>query len=146
MSSSCEPCSTIRPSATTMMTSQPWIVDRRWAIEKEVRPRHASSMAFCTFLSLFESKALVASSNNSTGGLRAKARQMATRCFWPPESRPPFGPTRVSQPWPCSPSRKLRLAIALQSLRCFSDTSPSCRPYFTFSRTVVLKRTGSWPT
>lgn len=32
------------------------------------------------------------------GGFRTRARQMATRCFCPPDKRPPRGPTCVSQP------------------------------------------------
>lgn len=40
-----------------------------------------------------------ASSSNMTFGLRSTARQMATRCFCPPLSRDPRGPTSVSKPW-----------------------------------------------
>ena len=40
-----------------------------------------------------------ASSNNMTFGSRKRARQIATRCFCPPDSRLPRGPTLVSKPW-----------------------------------------------
>mmetsp|Transcript_55487 Transcript_55487/g.171924 ORF Transcript_55487/g.171924 Transcript_55487/m.171924 type:complete len:178 (-) Transcript_55487:2567-3100(-) len=147
MSSPCVPCSTMRPSATTRMTLQSWIVERRWAIAKDVRPIRACSKASCTFCSLCVSNALVASSSSSTGGFRTSARQMATRCFWPPESRVPLGPTCVSQPCALWLSRKFRLAMRLHSSRCCGViSSPSSRPYFTFARTVVSKRMGSWPT
>mmetsp|Transcript_147528 Transcript_147528/g.209463 ORF Transcript_147528/g.209463 Transcript_147528/m.209463 type:complete len:97 (-) Transcript_147528:202-492(-) len=80
------------------MTSQPWMVDKRCAIAKEVRPSRAASNAFWTIASLCVSRALVASSSNITGGLRIRALQIATRCFWPPERRLPRGPTSVSKP------------------------------------------------
>mmetsp|Transcript_65806 Transcript_65806/g.189732 ORF Transcript_65806/g.189732 Transcript_65806/m.189732 type:complete len:120 (+) Transcript_65806:363-722(+) len=92
----------ITPSAATRMRSQSWMVESRCAMEMEVRPTRASASASCTTFSLSESKALVASSNNKIGGLRTSARQIATRCFCPPERRPPRGPTIVSQPLPPS--------------------------------------------
>mmetsp|Transcript_75759 Transcript_75759/g.209041 ORF Transcript_75759/g.209041 Transcript_75759/m.209041 type:complete len:168 (-) Transcript_75759:1573-2076(-) len=135
------------PSATTRMTSQSWMVDRRWAIAKEVRPCRAASSASETTFSLWLSRALVASSSSSTGGLRTSARQMATRCFWPPDSLAPRGPTCVSQPWALWLSKKVKWAIFLHSSKRSCETvSPSSRPYFTFSRTLVSKRIGSWPT
>mmetsp|Transcript_57944 Transcript_57944/g.138020 ORF Transcript_57944/g.138020 Transcript_57944/m.138020 type:complete len:147 (-) Transcript_57944:3428-3868(-) len=113
----------------------------------DVRPCRAASSADCTRRSLCESRALVASSSSSNGGFRTKARQMATRCFCPPERRLPRGPTCVSQPWALLPSMKLRLAIFLHCCRCSSETfSPSSRPYITFSRIEALNRIGSWPT
>mmetsp|Transcript_7143 Transcript_7143/g.12323 ORF Transcript_7143/g.12323 Transcript_7143/m.12323 type:complete len:104 (-) Transcript_7143:1196-1507(-) len=92
------PASTTRPSAFTRITSQPWIVDKRWAMAKEVRPCNAASRAFCTIASLCVSSALVASSSSMTLGSRSRARQMATRCFCPPDRRLPRGPTLVSRP------------------------------------------------
>mmetsp|Transcript_142971 Transcript_142971/g.356266 ORF Transcript_142971/g.356266 Transcript_142971/m.356266 type:complete len:132 (-) Transcript_142971:3463-3858(-) len=117
MSSACEPFSTMTPSAVTKMTSQSWIVDKRCAIAKEVRPQRAFSSASCTIFSLSVSRADVASSSSSTGGSLTSALQMATRCFWPPERRPPRGPTCVSQPWYLSSSMKFRCAIFLHSTR-----------------------------
>mmetsp|Transcript_48102 Transcript_48102/g.128751 ORF Transcript_48102/g.128751 Transcript_48102/m.128751 type:complete len:81 (-) Transcript_48102:392-634(-) len=54
------------------------------------------STACWTSASLSASKALVASSNRSTRGLRTSARAMEMRCFWPPESWTPRSPTSVS--------------------------------------------------
>mmetsp|Transcript_40693 Transcript_40693/g.94253 ORF Transcript_40693/g.94253 Transcript_40693/m.94253 type:complete len:98 (-) Transcript_40693:555-848(-) len=93
-------------------------------METEVRPTRASSRAAWTTRSLSESKALVASSRRRMGGSRTRARQMATRCFWPPERRPPRGPTMESQPAPLSIlSRKSKCAIFLQASRRASSIS-----------------------
>mmetsp|Transcript_4984 Transcript_4984/g.9050 ORF Transcript_4984/g.9050 Transcript_4984/m.9050 type:complete len:178 (+) Transcript_4984:44-577(+) len=147
MSSLWFPLSTTRPSALTRMMSQPWMVERRWAIAKEVRPSRAASKAFCTMASLCVSKALVASSSSITGGFRINARQMATRCFCPPDRRPPRGPTSVSKPLLPFLYKKARLDIFSHFWRYSSlQVSPSSKPYITFARTVVLKSTGSWPT
>mmetsp|Transcript_132749 Transcript_132749/g.264912 ORF Transcript_132749/g.264912 Transcript_132749/m.264912 type:complete len:98 (-) Transcript_132749:626-919(-) len=97
-------------------------------MEMEVRPCLAASMASCTTRSLCESRALVASSRSNNGGSRISALQMATRCFWPPESFPPRGPTPKSQPSPCT-SKKLRLAMFLQASSLSSlILCPSSRP------------------
>mmetsp|Transcript_59501 Transcript_59501/g.139267 ORF Transcript_59501/g.139267 Transcript_59501/m.139267 type:complete len:143 (+) Transcript_59501:146-574(+) len=129
------------------MTSQPWIVDKRCAMAKEVRPSRAASKAFWTMASLCVSSALVASSRSITGGLRISARQMATRCFCPPESLLPRGPTSVSRPVLPFLYRKLRLHMFSHFLMYSSLTvSSSPRPYMILLRTVVLKSTGSCPT
>mmetsp|Transcript_12331 Transcript_12331/g.36634 ORF Transcript_12331/g.36634 Transcript_12331/m.36634 type:complete len:146 (+) Transcript_12331:237-674(+) len=114
----------------------------------EVRPTRAFSSACCTTRSLSLSSALVASSSRSTGGSRTSARQMATRCFCPPDRRLPRGPTCVSQPlWLSMLSRNSKCDRVLQSSNHASVTvSPSSRPYMTFSFTVVLNKIGSWPT
>mmetsp|Transcript_69027 Transcript_69027/g.122935 ORF Transcript_69027/g.122935 Transcript_69027/m.122935 type:complete len:160 (-) Transcript_69027:804-1283(-) len=141
------PFSRITPSAQTKITSQSEIVDRRCAMAKEVRPTLAASKACCTTFSLAVSKALVASSNSNTGGSRARALQIATRCFCPPESLLPRGPTEVFHPCPLAESMKLRLDIFLHVSSHSSDTvSPSSKPYVTLARTVVLNRIGSCPT
>ena len=49
--------------------------------------------------SLYESKALVASSNNKTCGSRIRARAIAIRCFSPPDKCDPFMPTLVPYPY-----------------------------------------------
>src|SRR5688572_19747764 len=77
-------------------------------------------------------------------------RAIATRCFWPPESRPPLSPMRVS--YPCgSPSMKswakavLAASLTLKrraSLGSCSQSVPT-RPLLMLSKTVPLKRTGS---
>mmetsp|Transcript_134539 Transcript_134539/g.335695 ORF Transcript_134539/g.335695 Transcript_134539/m.335695 type:complete len:99 (-) Transcript_134539:3620-3916(-) len=86
----------------------------------EVRPRRAFSSACCTTRSLSVSRALVASSRSSSAGSRTRARQIATRCFCPPESLLPRGPTSISKPCPDAESRKLRLAIRMHSNKCCS--------------------------
>mmetsp|Transcript_75850 Transcript_75850/g.120175 ORF Transcript_75850/g.120175 Transcript_75850/m.120175 type:complete len:102 (+) Transcript_75850:433-738(+) len=98
MSCAWVPASAIWPSDTTRITSQSSMVERRCAIAMEVRSCFAASKALCTRRSLWESSALVASSRSKMGGFRTKARQMATRCFCPPDKRAPRGPTCVSQP------------------------------------------------
>mmetsp|Transcript_103884 Transcript_103884/g.289401 ORF Transcript_103884/g.289401 Transcript_103884/m.289401 type:complete len:120 (+) Transcript_103884:417-776(+) len=106
------------PSAATRMRSQSWTVDKRCAMATDVRPTLAASSAACTTFSLSESNALVASSNSKTGGSRTNARQMAMRCFCPPDKRPPRAPTIVCQPSPPSSlSRKSRCAICRQVSR-----------------------------
>mmetsp|Transcript_14452 Transcript_14452/g.28545 ORF Transcript_14452/g.28545 Transcript_14452/m.28545 type:complete len:121 (+) Transcript_14452:210-572(+) len=98
MSSSCVPDSTIFPFSTTQILSAFLMVDRRWAITMVVRLVFciSSSSAACTTFSLVESRALVASSSSSTEGFLIIARAIATRCFCPPDSWPPFSPTGVS--------------------------------------------------
>mmetsp|Transcript_76374 Transcript_76374/g.184826 ORF Transcript_76374/g.184826 Transcript_76374/m.184826 type:complete len:82 (-) Transcript_76374:3597-3842(-) len=79
--------------------------------------------------SLLLSSALVASSKSSTGGSRTRARQMATRCFWPPESLDPLGPTCVCQPWALEEARKPMWDILLHSSnRSSVMVSSSWRP------------------
>ena len=58
-----------------------------------VRPRLSSSKACWIFASVMLSRAEVASSKIRMGGSFRKIRAMATRCFWPPESRVPRSPT-----------------------------------------------------
>mmetsp|Transcript_32662 Transcript_32662/g.52563 ORF Transcript_32662/g.52563 Transcript_32662/m.52563 type:complete len:133 (+) Transcript_32662:497-895(+) len=129
------------------MMSEPEIVESLCAMANDVRPLRAASSASCTTFSLWVSRALVASSSSSTEGFRTKALQMATRCFCPPERRLPRGPTSVSNPLFPSLNRKPRLAICWHSSkRSVEIVSPSSRPYMMFSRTVVLKSTGSCPT
>mmetsp|Transcript_115707 Transcript_115707/g.367943 ORF Transcript_115707/g.367943 Transcript_115707/m.367943 type:complete len:89 (-) Transcript_115707:1658-1924(-) len=57
--------------------------------------RNTLSNTSITTRSLSASKALVASSSNSTLGLRISARAIAMRCFWPPLNRAPRSPTSV---------------------------------------------------
>mmetsp|Transcript_33968 Transcript_33968/g.79439 ORF Transcript_33968/g.79439 Transcript_33968/m.79439 type:complete len:119 (+) Transcript_33968:293-649(+) len=116
------------PADTTTITLQSAMVDKRWAIEKDVRPSLAVSRARCTTCSLCVSKALVASSKRSTGGFRISALQMATRCFWPPESLDPRGPTSVSY-FLGSLSKNARFAIFAHFSNHSSETSsPSSMP------------------
>mmetsp|Transcript_30968 Transcript_30968/g.72229 ORF Transcript_30968/g.72229 Transcript_30968/m.72229 type:complete len:131 (-) Transcript_30968:3350-3742(-) len=95
-----------------------------------------------------------------TGAFRTSARQIATRCFCPPDRPVPFSPTRVSQPSrsssgiatllieflrasPSWRSRKSKRATALHSSSTSSETPSSSKPYRTFSRTVPWNNTGS---
>mmetsp|Transcript_34059 Transcript_34059/g.79124 ORF Transcript_34059/g.79124 Transcript_34059/m.79124 type:complete len:144 (-) Transcript_34059:2707-3138(-) len=113
----------------------------------DVRPLRAFSNASLTTRSLWLSKALVASSSSRTDGFRTSARHIATRCFWPPESLAPRGPTCVLHPFELWLSRNVRCAIRLHSSKRSSETSSSSRrPYFTFSSTELSKRIGSCPT
>ena len=67
----------------------------RWN-EVKVQGSPTLSRASCTTFSLSVSRAEVASSSRRILGLRTKARAIATRCFWPPDSCAPRSPTRVS--------------------------------------------------
>mmetsp|Transcript_5289 Transcript_5289/g.8499 ORF Transcript_5289/g.8499 Transcript_5289/m.8499 type:complete len:99 (+) Transcript_5289:345-641(+) len=91
----------MRPLSTTAILSALRMVVRRWAMTMVVRfcLIMRSSRAACTTFSLSLSSALVASSSNRMLGFLIMARAMATRCFWPPESCPPFSPTSVSNPF-----------------------------------------------
>mmetsp|Transcript_29399 Transcript_29399/g.66233 ORF Transcript_29399/g.66233 Transcript_29399/m.66233 type:complete len:160 (+) Transcript_29399:239-718(+) len=129
------------------MTSQSWMVERRCAIAMDVRPWRAASSAACTTRSLCESRAEVASSSSRIGGFRRRARQMATRCFCPPERRLPRGPTCVCQPCALWLSINVRFAIFLHSSRWSGEkVSSAPSPYMTLSNIEALKSTGSWPT
>mmetsp|Transcript_17516 Transcript_17516/g.28444 ORF Transcript_17516/g.28444 Transcript_17516/m.28444 type:complete len:82 (+) Transcript_17516:383-628(+) len=62
--------------------------------------------------SLARSNALVASSRSKICGSLMKARAIATRCFCPPDSLLPLGPTSVSKPAPFFSNMKPRLATS----------------------------------
>mmetsp|Transcript_81269 Transcript_81269/g.169828 ORF Transcript_81269/g.169828 Transcript_81269/m.169828 type:complete len:155 (-) Transcript_81269:1513-1977(-) len=148
INSECVPFSTFTPALMTKITEELRIVESRCAMVMVVRPSEAllwrSSRAACTLFSDSLSKADVASSNKSSWGFLAKARAMATRCFCPPESWPPLMPTKVSiffgrfsmNPQACAFLRAAS-AASLEMLRL---------PPRRFSRMLVAKRTGSWPT
>jgi len=55
-----------------------------------------------TNYSVYESKALVASSNNKRLPSLKIALAMAILCFYPPEIYAPFGPTDLLNPFPAS--------------------------------------------
>mmetsp|Transcript_9798 Transcript_9798/g.27418 ORF Transcript_9798/g.27418 Transcript_9798/m.27418 type:complete len:91 (-) Transcript_9798:901-1173(-) len=79
----------MQPPSMTQIESAARIVERRCAMTMVVHclvDRRLWS-APCTIRSLSPSSALVASSSSSSRGERARARAMARRCFWPPESR-----------------------------------------------------------
>ena len=68
----------------------------RWVMITAVRSRMNCSSTFWISCSLSRSTWLVASSRMRMAGSRRIARARAIRCRWPPESRPPIGPTSVS--------------------------------------------------
>lgn len=84
--------STMRPLLMTQMRSAPWMVLSRWAMISTVRPLVALSRASCTTRSDSASRALVASSSTRMLGFLIRARAMAMRCFWPPDSVAPRSP------------------------------------------------------
>mmetsp|Transcript_3263 Transcript_3263/g.13408 ORF Transcript_3263/g.13408 Transcript_3263/m.13408 type:complete len:404 (+) Transcript_3263:2582-3793(+) len=103
MSSSWEPCSTFRPESRTTIVVARVTVESRCAMRIEVSseppgPLRRRSIARDTWRSDSESRAEVASSPMKMEGFRTRARAMATRCFWPPESWPPPSPTSVRYP------------------------------------------------
>mmetsp|Transcript_39898 Transcript_39898/g.118317 ORF Transcript_39898/g.118317 Transcript_39898/m.118317 type:complete len:130 (+) Transcript_39898:71-460(+) len=126
MSSSWVPLSTIVPSAQVRMTSLFSMVLRRWAMVNDVRFFSTLLRASCTTFSDAESRAEVASSRSMIWGSRTRARQIATRCFWPPDRRSPLGPTLVSQA-SCS-FRNSRCAIWPQSSSFSSVTAARLSP------------------
>ena len=63
------PCSTMRPSSITRMTSAPRIVERRWAITKLVRSARSAFIASWISTSVRVSTELVASSRMRIGRL-----------------------------------------------------------------------------
>src|SRR5699024_5493951 len=82
------PCSTIRPrsmkttvSATSRAKGISWVT-----ITSVVPARARERITASTSSTSSGSSALVGSSNSSTFGSRARARAIATRCCWPPES------------------------------------------------------------
>mmetsp|Transcript_139872 Transcript_139872/g.198092 ORF Transcript_139872/g.198092 Transcript_139872/m.198092 type:complete len:93 (+) Transcript_139872:261-539(+) len=82
------------------MMSELRIVVSRWAMETVVMLcpfwfRRDSNVSW-TMRSDSLSRAEVASSRSKIWGFFAKARAMASRCRWPPESKPPPAPTKVS--------------------------------------------------
>mmetsp|Transcript_86398 Transcript_86398/g.186793 ORF Transcript_86398/g.186793 Transcript_86398/m.186793 type:complete len:126 (+) Transcript_86398:77-454(+) len=122
MSSAWVPNSMIVPSAQVRMTSLFSMVLRRCAMVKDVRNFSTLLRASCTTFSDAESRAEVASSRSMIWGSRTRARQIATRCFWPPDRRSPLGPTLVSHP-SCS-LRKSRWAIWQHSSNFSSEIFP----------------------
>lgn len=84
--------STIRPLLITQIKSALWMVLNRWAMMSTVRPLVALSRASCTTRSDSASRALVASSSTRILGFLIKAREMAMRCFCPPDNVTPRSP------------------------------------------------------
>mmetsp|Transcript_5286 Transcript_5286/g.17867 ORF Transcript_5286/g.17867 Transcript_5286/m.17867 type:complete len:124 (+) Transcript_5286:1033-1404(+) len=100
MSSSWVPLSATRPSSTTAICVAFTTVDRRWAMRMTVCSpvQMSASRDAWTSASLEASREEVASSRSRRRGLRRSARQMARRCFCPPERRVPRSPIRVRYP------------------------------------------------
>lgn len=72
INSSYRPCSTICPLSKTAIESALRMVDKRWAMVRQVLPLANFSRAFCTSSSDTESKALVASSSMRMVGFYKK--------------------------------------------------------------------------
>mmetsp|Transcript_82216 Transcript_82216/g.163847 ORF Transcript_82216/g.163847 Transcript_82216/m.163847 type:complete len:187 (-) Transcript_82216:1115-1675(-) len=146
-SSSCVPCSKTWPSFTTTILSAWRMVLSRCAITTVVRFCLAmiSSSAACTMRSLSLSSADVASSSKSTAGFLMIARAMATRCFWPPDSLPPFRPTSVWY-WLARMPEMKPCALAILAASSISAWVAPGRPCAMFSATEPEKSTGSCPT
>ena len=106
MSSSCVPCSAMRPSSSTMSISAPMTVVTRCEMMSLVTPDRFSPRRARIFASVSLSTAERESSKTSTGVLRMRVRAMETRCFCPPERVTPRSPTSVAYPsgkaWICS--------------------------------------------
>lgn len=91
------------------MVSERLMVERRWAIDMVVLfPRRRAVRAELTSVSDSASRAEVASSRMRISGFLTRARAMAMRCFWPPESWAPRAPTAVSRPSGCRDQRSGR--------------------------------------
>ncbi len=70
---------------TWLLTSRAKAIS--WVTTSMVMPLAASArMTASTSPTISGSRAEVGSSKRSTSGSMARARAMATRCFWPPES------------------------------------------------------------
>ena len=90
------PVSTTRPRSSTAIRVASRTVSRSWAITIVVRPamsRRSGSRIRCA---LCASRPVVGSSSSSTGASRIIARATAIRWRWPPDSRRPRWPTRLS--------------------------------------------------
>ena len=116
------PLSTMSPSRRTRMRSAFLMVDRRWAMTKEVRCSMSWSMAAWIFCSVRVSTEEVASSRMSMGLSAIMARAMVSCCFCPWERLTwslrivsyPLG--RVRMKW-CRPT-------ALQAFSMVSSLTP----------------------
>jgi hypothetical protein len=71
-------------------------VDNRWVMIKVVRPRMSRRSVASSVTSVSASRALVGSSRIITGASLRKARAMARRWRWPPESITPRSPMAVA--------------------------------------------------
>mmetsp|Transcript_7158 Transcript_7158/g.22049 ORF Transcript_7158/g.22049 Transcript_7158/m.22049 type:complete len:114 (-) Transcript_7158:11-352(-) len=104
---------------------------RRWVMAMVVRSWVALARAARTSLSVKAGRAEVASSRRRTRGLRATARAMAMRCFWPPLSKQPRSPTSVS--YPRGRSRTMKSwAWATRAAAAQAPRSTAARPYWMF--------------
>ena len=90
------PCSIISPDFKTIILSQSLTVDNLWAIINEVTPCDISFIESWTYLSVYVSRADVASSKHIIFVYFNKALAIATLYFSPPDSFSPLSPT-VSQ-------------------------------------------------
>ena len=93
------PSLTILPSAIVTMRWAWAAILSSWVISKMVRPSWCRAFnKAITSMPLWLSSAPVGSSARITGGSFTKARAMATRCCWPPESCIGFCSLRSAKP------------------------------------------------
>ena len=113
-----------------------------WVTTSIVMPSRASEvMTSSTSLTISGSRALVGSSNSMTLGCIARARAMATRCCWPPESWAGSLSFCASIPTRSSSETASSSALPLFILRTLIG------PRVTFCRIVLCaKRLNDWNT
>ncbi len=124
----------ILPSFITRIISAVWMVDRRCATIKLVRPSIIFANAFWIFSSVRVSMEEVASSKINIGGRQSITRAMHSSCFCPCDKLPPSSPISVS--YPCGRRLiKLCACAAFAAAMISSSLAPGF-PIARFSRIV----------
>ncbi|CNJ91585.1 Protein of uncharacterised function (DUF1602) [Mycobacterium tuberculosis] len=125
------PCSTITPFSVKYTTSLISSAKRiSWVTSTQVMPSSVSSrITVSTSPTVSGSRAEVTSSNRISSGRMAKARAMATRCCWPPESWPGYASALCSMRTLASSARasfsasaRLRPSTLRGAITRFSNT------------------------
>ena len=84
---SCLVISLAKPPSTSMMRSAYWISRGSWVTTHTALPLRARFTSSCITVEIeLASSEAVGSSQSTSCGSVTKARAMATRCCWPPES------------------------------------------------------------
>ena len=137
-SSSCVPCSTIRPLSITRIRSASVMLDNRWAMVSTVFPA-VSSLSACWMRYSFSGSAYaVASSSTMMGAFFRMARARAILYRSPPDRYVPSVPIFVFSP--SGRRSMISLHCARSSARLISSSLASGFPYFRFSCSVVFRR------
>src|SRR5581483_9282558 len=143
--SSAGPSSTIRPSRITAIRSQSSATTARsWLMNRTLMPRSSRSARISWRISAWTvtASALVGSSARSTRLRRARARAIATRCAWPPESWWGYRPSRSGA---SSTPRSASSARARASRRLGAPCRSSDRTNRSPTRNTGLNEaTGLW--